>query len=200
MNDDDFDAATEDETIGPDRRRHQIRWVAVAIGICMVAFIGVLATRKPTEQRFGESPLISKAVPVVSGPTIDGKSFDIDRHKGQWVLVNFFATWCVPCRMEHPELKKFSDQHKANGDAVVVSVVYNDSPDAVRAFFAENGGDWPVVIGDTGPTALDFGVTGVPESYLVTPNGAVASRLIGGVTDPELEALLAQANGTATGR
>jgi cytochrome c biogenesis protein CcmG/thiol:disulfide interchange protein DsbE len=109
------------------------------------------------------------------------------------VLVNFFATWCVPCRQEHPELVRFAEAHRGTGDAEVVSVIYDDSPDAVRAFHAAQGGDWPMVSDPKGRIALDFGVAGVPESYLISPTGIVAAKVVGGVVAGDLERLLVQA-------
>ena len=105
--------------------------------------------------------------------TLDGDSFDLDRLRGQWVVVNFFATWCVPCRQEHPELVSFHRRHTQAGDAAVVSVVFDDDHGEVQDFFDANGGTWPVVVGDEGQIALDYGVSGVPESFLVDPTGVV---------------------------
>ena len=116
---------------------------------------------------------MGQAAPPFSGETIDGSPFTLANHRGEWVLVNFFATWCVPCRLEHPELVKFANEH--SGDPVqVVSVAYgNDQADTIRDFFAKQGGGWPVVPSDTGRVALDYGVTGVPETYIVAPSGLV---------------------------
>jgi cytochrome c biogenesis protein CcmG/thiol:disulfide interchange protein DsbE len=110
-------------------------------------------------------------------------------------LVNFFATWCVPCRAEHPDLLRFSAAHADAGDARVVSVVFSDQPDDVAAFFAEYGGSWPVLDDEVGQVALEWGVTGVPESFLVGPDGSVRAKIVGGVEYDELEALLAEAQG-----
>ena len=116
-------------------------------------------------------------------------------HRGEWVLVNFFATWCGPCRIEHPELVKFAQQHA--GDPVqVVSVAFSDQPDAIREFFAKQGGSWPVVASNTGGIALDYGVTGVPETYIVAPSGLVIDRLEG-VTADQLNQIIESAGGMA---
>jgi cytochrome c biogenesis protein CcmG/thiol:disulfide interchange protein DsbE len=137
--------------------------------------------------------LVGRAAPALAGPTLDGSDFDLAEHRGEWVLVNFFATWCGPCRREHDELARFHDRHAELGDASVVSVVYDDTTDDAREFFEERGGNWPVVIGDQGDLALDYGVIKVPESYLVSPDGIVVKKLIGGVTQEFLEELLAAA-------
>jgi cytochrome c biogenesis protein CcmG/thiol:disulfide interchange protein DsbE len=172
--------------------------VSVVVAVLVVAFVVVLATREPASERRADSPLIGEITPALAAPeTLDGGSFDIDDHRGQWVVVNFFATWCPPCVEEHPELVAFDDAHRASGDAVVVSVVYNDQPEDVREFFATNGGDWPV-IADSGLAAVDFGVVGVPETYLVAPNGYVVQKYTGGVTQEAIDADIAALEEAAT--
>jgi cytochrome c biogenesis protein CcmG, thiol:disulfide interchange protein DsbE len=173
--------------------RHPARWIAVAVGVVLVVFVAVLATRDNVDARGVSSPLLGKPVPAVTGPTLDGSTFDIDEQRGRWVVVNFFATWCVPCQVEHPELVRFTEEHAALGDVEVVSVAFQDSPEKLDQFFADNGGDWPVVVGDTGRTALSFGVTGVPESYVVAPDGIVVAKFISGVTAAQLDEVISPA-------
>ena len=81
------------------------------------------------------------------------------------------------------------------GDAEVVSVVFSDDAEDVAEFFDEKGGDWPVVRDDDGRIATDWGVTGVPESYLVAPDGSVRAKIVGGIRVERLEELLAEARG-----
>jgi cytochrome c biogenesis protein CcmG/thiol:disulfide interchange protein DsbE len=164
--------------------------VSVVVAVLAVAFVVVLATREPASERRSDSPLIGEITPALTADTLDGGSFDIDDHRGQWVVVNFFATWCPPCVEEHPELVAFDEAHRVAGDATVVSVVYNDQPDDVREFFATNGGEWPV-IADSGLAAVDYGVVGVPETYLVAPNGVVVQKYTGGVTQAAIDADIA---------
>ena len=119
--------------------------------------------------------------------------WDLDGQRGRWVVVNFFSTTCVPCIREHPELVAFAEAHVAADDVRVVSVAFDDSASAVEAFFRRNGGTWPVLAVDTGRIAVDWGVVAVPESYLVTPSGHVAAKVIGGVEQDDLEDLLDRA-------
>jgi cytochrome c biogenesis protein CcmG/thiol:disulfide interchange protein DsbE len=177
------------------KRRGPVLWIAVAVGVVLVALIVLLATRDPAGDRTNDSPLIGRIAPPVAGQTIttDG-NYDLDLQRGQWVVVNFFATWCIPCIQEHPELIEFSRRHAELGDASVVSVVFDDDAEGVQDFFRENGGDWPVV--DGGDVILDWAVAAVPESFLVDPDGRVVARLTGGVTADGLDALLEEAQGS----
>jgi cytochrome c biogenesis protein CcmG/thiol:disulfide interchange protein DsbE len=159
----------------------------------------VLATRAPSTERVSRSPLIGRLAPAIAGATLDGGSFDLADHRGRWVVVNFFATWCIPCLEEHPELVAFDEAHAATGDASVVSILFDDEPDDAREVFAKRGGDWPVVIDDEGAVGVAYGVARVPESFLVAPDGTVVQRLVGGVTRAQLDGILAQYEAAAAG-
>ena len=171
----------DDVAEAPPRRRTGLI-VSAVVAVLAIGFVAVLATREPATDRRRDSPLIGKVVPPLSGETLAGGNFDIDDQRSRWVVVNFFATWCVPCRIEHPELDAFNQAHARAGDAVLVSVLFDDDPASARDFFDRNGGDWPVVLDGDGLIASAFGTPKVPESYLVTPNGRVAAKFTGGVT------------------
>lgn len=163
-------------------------WIVLPVAVVMVLLLVLLATRDPASERAASSNLLGQLAPEVSGVTISGDEFSIDDQRGRWVVVNFFSTTCIPCIDEHPELVAFNEQHAISGDATVVSVAFDDSAENVARFFTENGGDWPVLVEDTGGIAVRYGVTGVPESYLVAPNGVVASKFIGGLRAADLDA------------
>ncbi|MBK5222725.1 MAG: TlpA family protein disulfide reductase [Acidimicrobiia bacterium] len=160
----------------------------------MVAFIAMLALSDSGPDD-GASPLLGNAAPVVVGATLDGGTFDLDDERGRWVLVNFFATWCAPCRVEHPELIAFHGAHAEAGDVEVVSVAFQNDVEDISTFFAENGGEWPVLAEDVSAFAVSWGVVALPESFLVSPQGIVVHKFIGGVTLADLESILAQARG-----
>lgn len=155
--------------------------VAVVLGVAMLAFIVLLATREPSTDRQVDSPLLGRTAPRIEGTTLTGRPFDSATYDGRYLVVNFFATWCVPCVREHPELVQFQREQAEAGQANVISVVFDDDQESVREFFAREGGDWPVVFADPS-TISDWGVAGVPESFVVDPSGTVTYKLVGGVT------------------
>ena len=162
-------------------------WTAGGVAVVIALLVAVLATREPATDRVVKSPLLGRSAPAVGGSTISGATFDLGDERGKWVLVNFLASWCVPCQEEHDDLVHFANAHAATNDASVVSVVFQDQPSDVRAFFARRGGDWPVVLDDSGAIAVAWGVPRVPESFLVAPNGLVALKVSGEITYDGLE-------------
>lgn len=172
-------------------------FTAAGMAVVVVLLVIVLATREPATSKIDRSPLVGRPAPALSGARLDGRDggFDLAAQRGSFVLVNFFATWCVPCIQEHDDLVRFAARHEAAGDARVVSVVFSDEAANVQRFFARNGGDWPVIADDDGGAAIAWGVARVPESYLVAPDGTVVSKITGGVEEERLEELLARAQG-----
>ena len=177
----------------PGSRQRSVRLPVVAVGIVLALLLALLGWQVAVGDGDDvRSELVGRAAPAVAGTAIDGTVVDIDRYRGSWVLVNFFATWCVPCIREHPELVEFAERHGPDGPGVpveVISVAFDDNADAITTFFAQRGGDWPVLAEGTGSIALDFGVRGVPESFLVSPAGQVVAVFYG-VTADALDAAI----------
>ena len=176
-------------------RRRTAVWSAAGVGLVLVLLITVLATREPAQSRVAKSPLLGKRAPAVAGTAIDGSTVRLTDMGGKYVLVNFFASWCVPCEREHPELVRFTAAHR--DDATVLAVIFDDEVADVRRFMEERGGTWPVIDDPRGKVALEFGVRGPPESFLIDPRGYVVSRIVGEVRFDGLERLLQEAKAAA---
>jgi cytochrome c biogenesis protein CcmG/thiol:disulfide interchange protein DsbE len=164
--------------------------VAVVLG----AFVVLLVGAKQPDPR---SAVVGKPAPSTDRSFTTLQTTDRVRladFRGRYVVLNFFASWCDPCKVEHPELLHFQQQHAAVGDATVVQVLYSDKPGPARRFFQVRGeGGWPVLIDDEGQFALDYGVTGPPETFLIDPQGNVLAAVKSAINDAGLEDLLARA-------
>ena len=178
--------------------KHMARWIAVTVGVVLALFVGLLATRKPANTAHADSPLLGRAAPDTTGPLVtiagvapNGGMASLSSLHGRYVVVNFFASWCVPCQQEQPDLARFNQRHTAAGDATVMGVVFDDKAERVRDYMASHGGVWPVI--DSQQAKVEWGVRGVPESFLVDPEGYVLYHIVGGVHDDDLETLLRQA-------
>jgi cytochrome c biogenesis protein CcmG/thiol:disulfide interchange protein DsbE len=175
---------TEAVETGASRRRPFAPFVAGAVGVLMAAFLVMLAFADVGGSESAESPLLGKPAPEVKSTLIDGDVFDLSRRKGSWVVFNFFNSTCVPCRQEHPVLVDYAEAQKSSDDPVeLYTIVNDDSDEAVKAFFASNGGDWGKVRDDDGAISVAFGVAKVPETWVIDPNGYVRVRILGALTE-----------------
>jgi cytochrome c biogenesis protein CcmG, thiol:disulfide interchange protein DsbE len=161
------------------RRGKLAPFIALAVAIVVAGLFVVLAGSEPTTNETAETNLMGQAAPEAVGELSDGTPFELARRKGDWVVLNFFQSSCVPCQQEHPELVRFVEQQEAVVDgARFYTVVYDDDRDAVESFFAAEGGDWPIVYDGDGSIAVAFGVSKVPETWIIDPNGVVRERII----------------------
>jgi len=185
------EAAAAVDSQPPDQRLSIGRLAAAVSGLVIALFVVLLASNIGGAGRSDPHLLVGKLVPEVQGTTMAGESLDIDTYRGKWVAINFFASWCVACQQEHPELVKWRADHVAKGDAELVMIVMGDTDKAVREFFAERGGgDWPVLGQAYENYSLTFGVTAVPETFMVSPSGLIAAHLTGAVTAEQLDGVL----------
>jgi len=108
-----------------------------------------------------------------------GKTFTSADFKGKVVFVNFWASWCTPCKEEMPTVNALYDQMKDNKDFVMITILYNDSPVNGLGYMKSKGYDFPVYTDVGGSSASDFGVTGVPETYVIDKSGILQKKVIG---------------------
>lgn len=189
------DATTSDVT---PHRRHTARWVAGIALVVGASLVALLATRPQQTATEVDTPLVGQAAPAITGPTLAGGSFDLAALRGRWVVVNFFASWCPPCQQEQPELVAFAYAHRGPGDAALVGVVFDDSASTARSFMRSTGASWPAVVDPGGQIALDYGVRGPPETFIVSPRGTVVAHFDGPMTNATLDYWLRRAEGSGS--
>ena len=182
-----------------NRSRRVAPFVAGGVAIVVFALLVVLLTADMSRQESAASPLIGNVAPDSKGVLADGSPFELSRRKGSWVVLNFFTHNCVPCVREHPELVEFVEQQRALGNdgAEFYTIVRDSTRKQVDEFFAERGGDWPIVYDPDYEFSNEFGVTLVPETWIVDPSGVVRARIITEVTAEGLGALINQLRGPA---
>jgi cytochrome c biogenesis protein CcmG, thiol:disulfide interchange protein DsbE len=171
------------------------RWFAVVPLVVLVAltalFIGWSLKRDPSvkpEALVGQ-PVPETVLPMLTGAQAGPGHVDLKTAGvGRPMLINVFASWCTPCRAEHPKLMAL----KARGVAVV-GVAWKDDPIATRAFLDELGNPYSMVLVDRdGRAGLDLGITGAPETFAVDAMGNVVAKFSGPMLeDAEIERLVA---------
>lgn len=161
------------------------RKIAAVVGVIVLAMIVLLARGGVGEQPEEANGLLGKRVPLMAGAAVDGRDYDIDDLRGEWVLVNFFGTWCPPCVAEHPELVALESWGEENTRLSLVSVAFNDNPEDVQRFFNDFGGSWPVL--DDANLSVAFEISNVPESFLIAPSGVVVQHFIGGIVAGDVQ-------------
>ncbi len=156
-----------------------VAFVALA-GLLLLRLFAGDASRLP-------SALIGHPVPAFALAPVAGLDKPglaaADLARGEVTLVNVFASWCVPCRQEAPALMLL-----AEGGTRIVGIAYKDQPDNTRRFLGAQGDPYRAVGADvSGRTGIDFGVYGVPETYVVKGDGTIAAKIVGPLTEENIQ-------------
>ncbi|HEX5929763.1 MAG TPA: TlpA disulfide reductase family protein [Solirubrobacterales bacterium] len=129
---------------------------------------------------------VGDPVPTASLPRLEGGGSESPAdYRGRWVLVNFWASWCEPCREEAPALERFQRRH-GGPEFTVVGIDSRDLSDDGRAFVRQYGLSYPQLRDGDGAAAEDYGTTGVPENFLIDPRGRVRLHLLGPISEEAL--------------
>jgi cytochrome c biogenesis protein CcmG/thiol:disulfide interchange protein DsbE len=153
--------------------------IPLVLFIGLVGFLLIGLHRDPREV---PSPLINKPAQDFQLQQLKepAKTFSAKDLRGKVWLINFWGTWCVACREEHPVLVKYSK----TGDVPIYGVDYKDERAAAMQMLEEEGNPYALIISDPeGRTSIDYGVYGAPESFLIDKNGVIRFKQIGPITD-----------------
>lgn len=154
------------------------RWLPPLLALPFLALLAFGLTR---DARTIVSPLPGRPAPAFGLETLGDDSLRLADLGGRAVILNFWASWCIPCRQEHPVLARAASTWGPD-TVVVAGVLYQDSPENGRRFMRRWGGEWSSGVDPGSRTAIEYGVYGVPETFFIGPDGRVARKHIGPVT------------------
>ena len=170
--------------------------IAVVVGILgLVVTLALAFRRDPHDIRTGT---VNKPAPAFTLERLDGSGkLALADLSGKVVIVNFFASWCLPCIQENPALVRVFERYRGS-DVVMLGVDFQESRDNGLTYVRRMGIGWPTVGDDDGRVALSYGVFGPPETFFIGADGIIAGRHIGPIDEPTLvnaiEKLRAQAS------
>ena len=168
----------------PSRKTAAI--TAVLVG--MVAFLvlmGIgLLNKAPVTGRSGVTR-VNKPAPEFTLPLLTGGELALSEHLGQPIVINFWASWCPPCRLEAPALERAWRAYREQG-VMFVGVEVQDTEEVGRAYLSEFGITYPSGLDSDGTITVDYGVIGLPVTFFINDEGVVARRWVGALTGEAL--------------
>ncbi len=170
-------------------------WLALIAAVLLLGGGWIIVssdkTKKNAEITLEAAPIKGYPAPEITLETTDGQTTSLSDFKGKPVLINFWATWCPPCRAEMPD---FQAIHRELGDEVIVFSVNAASQDNgnVNAFIDEFGITFPVLLDKTGLAGVTYNVRGLPTTIFVDSNGVINEVFTGGLNKAYLEAKLSE--------
>ena len=178
----------ETETPAPPRRRLFVLLpLLIFVGLAGLFLSQLLSGRDVSEV---PSALIGQPAPQTNLPTLKGSNLpglDSKLFAGKVTLVNVFASWCAPCREEHPVLLALAQDKRF----VMAALNYKDQPENARRFLGDLGNPFQAIgVDEAGRTAIDWGVYGVPETFVIGKDGKIAYKHVGPLTPETAQTLL----------
>ena len=139
---------------------------------------------------------VGQPVPDFTLETPGGELVSLSDFRGQVVVLNFWATWCTPCRKEMPEFQALWEEHEAQGDLMLLAVNLQESADSVAAFVDEFGLTFPVALDSDGEVLDEYGLPGLPGTFFIDSAGVLQARVLGPLSADRLREGVASAAGS----
>jgi len=146
--------------------------------VVLLSVVMVLSGCQKKEAGLPQAEL-NKTAPMFSLLDTDGNRVDLAAMRGKVVFVNFWATWCPPCREEMPSMLRLNERMSGK-PFVMLTILMNDEPANAKAFYNNIGGALPTLLDPDGVAAKAYGITGVPETYIIDKQGILRKKFIGG--------------------
>lgn len=162
-------------------RRHLHPWTWVVVLALVVPFVVVLVAGLGRDPRRIPSPLLGQPAPPFTLPLFEGGSVTAATYRGHVVVMNFWASWCAPCYEEAPELQRAWETLRGRG-LTVIGINIQDRSTSARQFIRAFGQTFPNGEDLTGRMSIDYGVSGLPETFILDANGRVIYKHVGAIT------------------
>lgn len=173
----------------PAWRQH--RWLLPLVAGTLLALFLLLyyGLRNSPNVPVGGAVALDRPAPDFAVTTLEGRPVRLDELRGQVIVLNLWASWCLPCRQEAVELNRSYDRYNDRGVAFV-GIAWNDDEGEARKFARQYQVEYPLALDVEGRLAIAYGMTGVPETFLIDREGRLTGKWVGPVTEQQLNALL----------
>lgn len=169
------------------KKRDPIILIVIAVVISLMLVFGIQKTRHTPVQQLGAGKLQGKAAPDFTLASLDGKTTKLSDFHGKAVLLNFWATWCEPCKIEMPWFVDLQKKYGAQGFTVIGVAMDDSSPSDIADFAKKMGVNYPILIGKEAVGDQYGGIPYLPSSFYIDRDGKVVDRVFGLVSKSEIE-------------
>lgn len=167
-----------------------VNWMILGPGLAAIALlVALLASGFGTDPHALPSMLEGRQAPPFAGHTMQGEAVSLAGLAGTPVILNFWSTWCQPCRLEHPYLQ---DNARAFPDVRFYGVLYGDDPTKAKKFLQHNDSAYPTILDPSGRIAIEYGVAGVPETFFIDRRGKILHKFSGPLPPDILQGYIAE--------